>query len=91
MKQLINNVCENGEWSKVCNKFKIIAFKNKPKATNYRYLRTIWFIANTAKILGRILKRKIERKIEDVFGLDNFAFRRGKISRNVTETLKMSE
>jgi len=49
MKHLINKVRENGEWSKICNKFKIIAFKEKPKATNYRYLRTIWFIANTAK------------------------------------------
>jgi hypothetical protein len=64
MKQLINNVCENGEWSKVCNKFKIIAFKEKPKATNYHDLRTICFIANTAKIVGGILKRKVGRKIE---------------------------
>jgi len=61
MKQLINNVCETGEWSKVCNKFKIIAFKEKPEVTNYLDLRTICFIANTAKIVGRVLRRKTER------------------------------
>jgi len=91
MKHLINNVCETGEWSKVCNKFKIIAFKEKPKSTNYRDLRTICLIANTAKMVGRILKRKIERKIEDIFRLDNFEFRRGEISTNATGTLAISE
>jgi hypothetical protein len=91
MKQLIKNVCETGEWSIICNKFKIIAFKEKSKATNYRDLRTICFIANTAKIVGRILKRNIERKIEDILGLDNFAFRRGKMSTNATGTLANSE
>jgi hypothetical protein len=59
MKKLINNACETGEWSNVCKKFKIITFKEKPKATNYRDLRAMCFIANTAKILGMILKRKI--------------------------------
>jgi len=87
MKQLINNICETGKWSKVCNKFKIIDFKEKQKPTNYLDIRTICFIANTAKIVGRILKRKIERKIEDVFRLDNFEFRRGQISTNATGTL----
>ena len=74
MKQLINNVCENGEWPKVCNKFKMIAFKEKPKPTNQRDLRTICLVANSTKIVGRILKRRIERKTEDVFQLDNFNF-----------------
>ena len=90
-KQLINNVCDTGEWSNICNKFKIIAFKEKPKATNYRDLRTICFISNTAKRVGRILKRKIERKIEDVLGLDNFAFSREKISTNATGMLANSQ
>jgi hypothetical protein len=46
----------------------MIAFKEKPKAVNYCDLRTIGFIANTAKIAGNILSRTFERKIEDVFG-----------------------
>jgi hypothetical protein len=91
MKQLINNVCETGEWSNICNKFKITAFKEKPKATNYCDFRTICFIANTANIVGKALKRNIERKIEEVLGLDIFAFRRGKMSTNATGTLANSE
>jgi hypothetical protein len=35
-------------------------------------------IAHTAKAVARILRRRIERKIEDVLGEDQFGFRRGK-------------
>jgi hypothetical protein len=41
----------------------MIAFKEKPKATNYSDFLTIGIIANTEKIAGSILRRKIERKI----------------------------
>jgi hypothetical protein len=67
MKQLINNVCEIGERSKVINAFKIIDFNEKPKAANYSDLRTISFIANTAKILGRILKERLKGKLRMYF------------------------
>jgi hypothetical protein len=35
-------------------------------------------IAHAAKIVARILRRRIERKIEDALGEDQFGFRRGK-------------
>jgi hypothetical protein len=37
----------------------------------------------------RILRRRIERKIEVAFGNDQFAFRRGKETRNATGILKI--
>ena len=38
----------------------------------------ISLIAHTAKMIAKILRRSIERKIEDVLGEDHFGFRRGK-------------
>ena len=38
----------------------------------------ISLIVHTAKIMAKILRRRIERKIEDVLGEDQFGFRRGK-------------
>jgi uncharacterized Zn finger protein len=45
----------------------MIALK-KPQATKCINHRTISFIANTAKIVAKILRRRIEKKIEDVLG-----------------------
>jgi hypothetical protein len=41
----------------------MIAFKKKPKATKCSDHRIISFIAHTAKIVARILRRRIERKL----------------------------
>ena len=35
----------------------------------------------TAKIIAKILRSRIERKIEDVLGEDQCGFRRGKVTR----------
>ena len=56
----------------------MIALKKKPQATKCRDHRTISLIAHTAKIVTKILRRWIEKKIEDVLGEDQFGFRRGK-------------
>jgi hypothetical protein len=36
--------------------------------------RTISIIAHAAKIVARVLRRRIERKIEDALGEDQFGF-----------------
>jgi hypothetical protein len=48
----------------------MIAFKKKPKATKCSDHRTISIIAHAAKIVARILRRRIEMKIEDALGED---------------------
>jgi hypothetical protein len=52
--------------------------KKKPNATKYSNCRTVSFIAHIANIVSRILRRKIE----DIFGDDQFGFRTGKGARN---------
>jgi hypothetical protein len=58
----------------------MIALKKKPKATKCGDHRTISLITQTAKMVARILRRRIERKTEDALG-DQFGFRRGKGTR----------
>ena len=51
--------------------------------------RTISLIAHTAKIIAKILRRRIERKTEDVLGEDQFGFRRGKGTRGAIGMIRI--
>jgi hypothetical protein len=82
MMKLINTIYETGEWPKDFMEVTMIALKKKPQATKCSDHRTINRIAHTAKIIGKILRRRIEKKIEDVFGEDQYEFRRGKRTRD---------
>ena len=62
--------------------------KEEAQATKFSNHRTISIIAHTAKILPKILRSRIERKIEDVLREDQFGFRRGKGSRDAIGMLK---
>jgi hypothetical protein len=78
MKKLINTIYETGEWSKNFTEVTMMALKKKPQAAKCSDHWTISLIAHTAKIVAKILGRRIENKIEDVLGEDQFRFRRGK-------------
>ena len=52
----------------------ITAIKKKPKATKCSNHCTISLTAHTAKIVVRILRRRIESKTEDFLGEDQFGF-----------------
>jgi len=66
----------------------MIALKKKPQATKCSVHRTISLIAHAAKIVAKILRRRIEKKIEDVLG-DQFGFRRGKGTRDTIGMLRI--
>jgi hypothetical protein len=69
----------------------------KEEVTSYKMQRlsinhhTISLIAHTGKIVAKILRRRIERKIEVVLGEDLFGFRRGKGISDATGMLRISE
>ena len=67
----------------------MIDLKKKPQATKCSDHRTISLTAYTAKIIAKILRRRIERKIEDVLGEDQFGFRRGKGTRDVIGMMRI--
>jgi len=89
MTKLINTIYETGEWPKDFTEVTMITVKKKPRATKCSDHRTISLIAHTAKIVAKILRRRIEKKIEDVLGEDQFGFRRGKGTRDAIGMLRI--
>jgi hypothetical protein len=89
MIKLINAIYETGEWPKDFTEVTMIALKKKPQATKLSNHCTFSLIAHTAKIVTKILRRRIERKIEDVLGEDQFGFRRGKGTRDANGMLRI--
>ena len=83
----INTIYETGEWPKDFTEVTMIALK-KTQATKCSDHRTISLTAHTAKIIAKILRR-IERKIEDVLGVDQFGFRRGKGTRDAIGMMRI--
>jgi hypothetical protein len=67
----------------------MIALKRKPQATKCSDHRTISLIAHTITTVANILRRRIERKTEDVLGEDQFGFRGGKGTRDAIGMLRL--
>ena len=82
-------IYETGEWTKEFTEVTMIALKKKTQATKCSDHRTINLIAYTARIITKILRRKIERKIEDVLGEDQFGLRRGKGTRDAIGMMRI--
>jgi hypothetical protein len=89
MTQLINSIYVTAEWPRDFIEVTMIALKKKPKAIKCSDHRTISIIAHAAKIVARILRRRIERKTEDTLGEDQFGFRRGKETRDAVGMLRI--
>ena len=64
--------------------------KKKTKATKCSDYRTISLIAHTAKITAKILRGRIEKKVEDVLGEEQFGFRRGKGTRDAIGMMRIT-
>ena len=66
-------------------------FKNPHVVNDFRLhsLEAIRIIAHSAKIIARILRRRTEKKIEDVLGEDQFGFRRRKGTRDAIGIMRI--
>jgi hypothetical protein len=87
--KLINTIYETGEWPKNLTEVTMSALKKKTQATKYSDHHTLSLISHTGKIIAKILRRRIERKIEDVLGEDQFGFRRGKGNRDAIGMMRI--
>jgi hypothetical protein len=87
--QVIKTIYENVEWPKDLFKFKIIALKENPKATKCSDRRTINLIAYTRNRQAKTLRGRNERKIEDVFGEDQYGFRGEKETKYAVQSLRI--
>ena len=86
---LSNTIYNTGEWPHYFTEVKTIALKKKTKAIKCSDYRTTSLIAHTAKIIEKILRRKLETKFEDVLGEDQFGFRREKGTRDAIGMMRI--
>jgi hypothetical protein len=77
----INNIYETGEWPNDFIVVTMIALKKEPKTATFFDNNTVGLIEYVAKIVARVLRRRIEKKIEDILGEGQIGFRRGKGNR----------
>jgi hypothetical protein len=83
------NIYETREWPKNFIEVTIIALQKKPKATKCSDHGTISLVAHAAKMVVRMLRRMIEKEMEDVLSEDRFGFRRGKGTRDACGMLRI--
>jgi hypothetical protein len=88
-KKLIDIIYETGEWPRDFTGVTMIALKKKPQTTKCSDHRTVSLIAHTASIVAKILRIRIEKKIEDLLGKHQFGFRRGKGTRDAIGMLRI--
>ena len=62
--------------------------KEKP-SKKCSYHKTISFISHTGKIVARILSKRLESKIEEVIGEDQFGFWKGKGTRDAIGLMRI--
>jgi hypothetical protein len=87
--QVINNIYESGGWPKDFTEVTIVALKKKPEARKCTDHRTISLIARAAKVVASVIRRRSEKKIEDVLGEDQFGFRKGEGTRDAIGMLRI--
>ena len=88
--KLINTIYETGEWPKDFTEVTMIGLKKKTQATKCSDHRKISLIVYTAKVITRKLRRRFERKIEDLLGEDQFGFTRGIGTRDAIGMIRIT-
>ena len=83
MTALVNQIYMSGDWPKDFLDITMTALPKKNNAKKYSNNRTISLISHTAKIVARILSKRLESKIEEVIE-DQFGFQKGKGTRDAT-------
>ena len=79
-KQLGQQIYETGKWPTDFLQTVIIPLEKKPNATECSDFRTISLLGHAAKVLIRVLTKRIEAKVNAINHIrkDQFGFRKGK-------------
>jgi hypothetical protein len=88
MTQLVNNIQETEERPQDYTEVTITALKRKPKATKCSDHHTVC-LSSYSKHSNEDTYKKIQRKIKDLLGENQFGFRRVKGSMDATEMLRI--
>ena len=86
---LFNKIYDTGVWPQELLKTILVPLPKKGNAKECKDFRTISFICHATKAVTRIILKRIEKKIEENMGDDQFGFRRGKGTRDAIGCLRM--
>uniref|UniRef100_A0A8D8XS53 Craniofacial development protein 2 n=1 Tax=Cacopsylla melanoneura TaxID=428564 RepID=A0A8D8XS53_9HEMI len=86
---LINKIYDTGIWPEDLLRTTLVPLPKKPNATECKDFRTISFICHLTKAITKIIMKRIERKIEDNMGDDQFGFRKGRGTRDAMACVRM--
>jgi hypothetical protein len=87
--KLVNKIYISGEWPKDLLEVTMIPLKKKKQAMKCSDHRTISLISHVGKIMARILSKRLEHRIEEVMGEDQFGFRKGKGTRDAIGMIRI--
>ncbi len=87
--QLICRMYEEGEVPIDFQKSKLVMIPKKAKASKCEDYRTISLLSHASKILTRIIHKRIQSKVEENIGEDQFGFRKGKGTREAILSLRI--
>jgi len=88
---LCQKIYETGKWPADFLQTVIILIEKKPNATKCSDFRTISLLGHAARVLIRVLNKRIEAKANAInhIGKDQFGFRKGKGTRDAIATLRV--
>uniref|UniRef100_A0A8D8UAM4 Craniofacial development protein 2 n=1 Tax=Cacopsylla melanoneura TaxID=428564 RepID=A0A8D8UAM4_9HEMI len=89
MTHIINRIYDTGTWPEDLLKTILLPLPKKPNATECKDYRTISFICHLTKTITRIMIKRIEKKVEENIGEDQFGFRKGKGTRDAMGCVRM--
>ena len=84
---LCNKIYNEGEWPEEFMNTVLLPIPKKSNAKKCKEFRTISLISHTAKILLRILNRRLRSKMEE----EQFGFRKGKGTRDAIGLIRTME
>ena len=87
--ELICYIYETGEMPEDFKRSVIVTIPKKAGADKCEYYRTISLLSHASKILTRIIYRRIEKRIDEELGEDQFGFRKNRGTREAILALRL--
>ena len=86
--ELVRRIYEEGTWPEDFVKTILIPIPKKKKAVECGDYRTISLISHAAKVVLRIINRRLETRANEYLGDDQFGFRKGKSTRDAIAVMR---
>ncbi|KAL1448655.1 hypothetical protein WDU94_014027 [Cyamophila willieti] len=87
--EIIKDIYAKGDIPEDFKESKMVLLPKKAKSKKCEDFRTLSILSHASKILTTIIKRRIEKKIDDNIDCDQFGFRNGKGTREAILALRL--